>query len=112
MIWQVIVISVLCIYLHNAKPIFHNPYEGGHSTFMIEMIETSNILNNAGPHSLVLLDEVGRGTGWFIAFCIVHLLSHLIMKLNFCEQLLLMDLRSHGLYLNIWLMLSSVSFQF
>ena len=37
----------------------------GQSTFLVEMIETANILNNAGPKSLVLLDEVGRGTSTF-----------------------------------------------
>ncbi|MFN0111133.1 MAG: DNA mismatch repair protein MutS [Blastocatellia bacterium] len=37
----------------------------GRSTFMVEMIETSNILNTATPRSLVLLDEVGRGTATF-----------------------------------------------
>ncbi|MHA2024486.1 MAG: DNA mismatch repair protein MutS [Candidatus Thorarchaeota archaeon] len=76
---------------------------GGQSTFMVEMVETANILNNATERSLVILDEIGRGTStfdgmalaWAVAERIVQMKTRALFATHF-HQLTDMAKQYHG----------------
>jgi DNA mismatch repair protein MutS len=59
----------------------------GRSTFMVEMVETAAILNQASPRSLVILDEIGRGTATFDGLSIAWATIEHLHDANRCRTL-------------------------
>ncbi|MGH9916416.1 MAG: DNA mismatch repair protein MutS, partial [Pyrinomonadaceae bacterium] len=59
----------------------------GRSTFMVEMVETAAILNQASDHSLVILDEIGRGTATFDGLSIAWAAVEYLHEKNQCRAI-------------------------
>jgi DNA mismatch repair protein MutS len=59
----------------------------GRSTFMVEMVETAAILNQAGPRAFVILDEIGRGTATFDGLSIAWATLEHLHEVNRCRTL-------------------------
>ncbi|GAB7563394.1 DNA mismatch repair protein MutS [Methylobacillus methanolivorans] len=75
---------------------------GGRSTFMVEMTETANILHNATEQSLVLLDEIGRGTSTFDGLSLAWAVAKQLLEKN----------RSYTLFATHYFELTRISEEF
>jgi len=74
----------------------------GRSTFMVEMTEAANILHNATENSLVLVDEIGRGTSTFDGLALAYAIARHLLEVN----------RSYTLFATHYFELTRLSEQF
>ena len=70
---------------------------GGESTFMVEMIEAANIINNMTPKSLILLDEIGRGTSTYDGLSIAWAITEYLHNQNIVRPRTLFATHFHEL---------------